>query len=326
MPMSKKDTIQETLDELAGARQDPTAPESLARLEAALGHESARVVARAADLAAELDARALVPHLAAAFARLMSLDAQHDPYCRAKVAIVAALRNLGHEDHDLFRRAARHVQLEPLGQGTVDTAGELRGEAMVALLRSNDREAWVMAAEMLGDPDPNARLGAASAIASLGNAELGIPLLRMRIRIGESDAEVMSAYLVSLLALDPAATMEFVISFLDHPTTWIREAAAVALGESQIPSAFTPLLAFCEFHREERSIGLVAMAMLGTQQALDFLLAEVMSAPLADIRIAVDAMFLYGRTSGVHERLLAALARRGSLECQAVVLEELARE
>lgn len=319
MPMPEHDVVRLVLDELEAVRADPASPRHAARLEAALGHESNRVVARAAELACELRATWLAPLMTAAFARLTTGAARRDPQCHAKLALVDALHGLGCGAGDVFRAGARHVQLEPAGPGggTVDTAGELRGSSIRALIAGNHDGAWELAARALTDADAATRLGAIEAIELSGDAARGVPLLRSKARGGDVHREVMSACLGALLCLD-AGSMAFVASFLDDESEPVCEAAAIALGESQQPGALPPLRAYAARRPGARRLGLMAIALLRTRDAVQYLLDLVAGAPAEVARDAADALLMYRREIGLADRLAAAVAERTRQHLQRV--------
>jgi hypothetical protein len=86
-------------------------------------------VAKAAALAAAHDLLDLREDLARALARLLELSFKADPGSAAKSALAEALDRLAHPDHELFLRASRHVQWEPVWGGRVDAAADLRAVA-----------------------------------------------------------------------------------------------------------------------------------------------------------------------------------------------------
>ncbi len=131
--MARKRALEETLQALRRVREEPGTEASRTELRRVLTSEGAHAVARAASLVAELELEPLVPELVAAFPRFFADLPKSDPGCGAKTAIVEALRRLGQDQGELYRRAARHVQMEPVFGGRVDTAVDLRGAAALAL-------------------------------------------------------------------------------------------------------------------------------------------------------------------------------------------------
>lgn len=113
----KRRPLEETLLALRRVRQAPGSEESQRELRQVLGGEGSHAVARAAALVGELGLEALVPDLVAALPRFFEDPVRADPGCSAKTAIVEALRRLEQDERALYRRAAAHVQKEPVFGG-----------------------------------------------------------------------------------------------------------------------------------------------------------------------------------------------------------------
>ena len=86
----------------------------------------------------QLQLRTLIPDLCAAFERLLADPLKSDPKCWGKDAIAKALKDLGHDDSEIFLKGARHVQREPVWGGEEDTATGVRGSCALALLGCGD--------------------------------------------------------------------------------------------------------------------------------------------------------------------------------------------
>ncbi len=313
MAKSKVDRVQKKLDELAAIRDgDPGSPESLEALGKALESKNNLVAGLAAQISANHELRQLAPAIERAFATFMETPVKRDPQCRAKLAMVEALHRLDHDAEAVFRAGLRHVQREPVWGGTVDTAAPLRALSAIALVDGRYPDVWVPLGEMLADPERSARLGAAEAIARSGNAEIGCPLLRLRLCSGEADPEVFSACLRHLMALDPEGSLQFVVIRLGSDSDWMCEAAALALGESRQPSAFEPLRAFCSYavRAPHRRIGMMAMAMLRSERAWGYLLERIVEGPLSEAREAVDALSVYRHDDKLRASVMQAVEDR----------------
>ena len=92
-------------------------------------------------------------------------------------AIATALHRSGAYEDALFLIGMRWVQREPVWGGTVDVACELRSMCAMALLRLGHPSAATEVAELLADPEPAARAGAAHAIAYSEDARFAPPTL-----------------------------------------------------------------------------------------------------------------------------------------------------
>ena len=123
------------------AREGKGSPAALEALVEVLRSREASAMAKAAAVAAEQDLQELRPELLAACTRLLEAPAKADPGCAAKAALVEALDRLGHPEAELFARAIRHVQEEPVWGGRVDTAIDLRGAGAMGLARLDPPDA-----------------------------------------------------------------------------------------------------------------------------------------------------------------------------------------
>ena len=322
----KRDKVQSALDELALVRRDPTSEANLAQLKTALAHASNIVVADAAQIVSEFEIDSLGEYLAPAFARFMENPSKRDPQCRAKIALARALYKLHSDAEEVFRGGIRHRQLESVMGGKEDTAGELRAICALALVAGHYRDALPQVAELLADPDRNARTGAARAIESSGNADVGMPLLRFKVRSGEPDGQVLAACLGALLALDADTSIEFVTELLDHAEPLTREAAALALGESRLDRALAPLREWSErsMLASDRRVALVAIAMLRTKDAWDYLIELVSAASAERATQAANALAPYRYDQKLCERVLTAAKAREDRQLAAVLAEPFA--
>ena len=123
----------------APAQKPALSPEQKAELRKRIGDRSNLVVAAAAAIAGEGTLVGLAGDLVAAFDRFLVNPLKDDKLCRAKVAIVQALDRMEHQGPDVFLRAARHVQFEPVWGGTEDSAPPLRAAALVATVAGQAR-------------------------------------------------------------------------------------------------------------------------------------------------------------------------------------------
>ena len=245
----KRRPLEETLLALRRARETPQAEESHQELVRVLRGEGSHAVARAAAIVGELGIEALVPDL------------------------VEALRHMEHDDRELYRRGAAHVQLEPVYGGRVDTAVDLRGASALALAETAGADVLVDLANLLADPEPPVRISAARAVSVHGRGS-GIPLLHLKALAGDTERRVVSECLLALLRLDPREELPFVASFLERGDEAAEE-AAVALGESRLAEALPILREWLEPARR-RGLGrvaLLAIASLRRDEAVELLLS-----------------------------------------------------
>ena len=320
----KPDPLEATFARLRAARADPHAPDSLVALREALAARSAHAVQRSAEIARDLELHAVERELAAAFPRFLVEPTRSDKGCVAKTAIAEALFRLGADVPEIFLAGARHVQKEAAWGPPVDTAAGLRGACVMGLVRIGHPEAFELVAEVLADPEAQARIAAAQAV-GYGGSELGAPLLRLKALVGDSEPRVLAECFASLLRIAPVASLPFVARFLESPGEEVRELAALALGEAQLPAAFPLLRDFCAQTRPGETLraGLLALALLRTDEAIAHLLSLVAEAPSRTARQAVGALAIHRERAGFPERIREAARLRADPELSEAVREAL---
>lgn len=178
------------------------------------------MAAEAADLAKARQATDLAPDLAGAFRRFLVEPEKTDKQRRAKLAIAEALREFGHDDEALFWKGARHAQPEPIWGGSQDTAAPLRICCAHALVQLRARGVLPLA-DLLCDPEKPARIGAAQALASHGT-EAAALLLRLKIRCGDEQPEVVGECFAGLIALEPEEGVALAAEYLRADQATIR--------------------------------------------------------------------------------------------------------
>src|SRR5690348_1064785 len=134
--MATRASLDDKLAALRALRGQALTPEQVGELRKRIGDRSNLVVAAAATLAGENALTGLARDLERAFDRFLVNPVKEDKLCRAKIAIVRALDRMEHRAPDVFRKAAEHVQFEPVWGGTEDSAPPLRAAALVALARA----------------------------------------------------------------------------------------------------------------------------------------------------------------------------------------------
>jgi HEAT repeats len=310
--MAKSLKLEETLALLNRIEPDSDPDETIAILRQVLQSKHAIAVARAAKIVSKANLSGLISNLVAAFERLMLNAAAVDPSCIAKKEIAEALYRLDYSQETLFLNGIRHVQMESAWGGKVDTASGLRGICALGLVRMNYPEVMVELADLLADSEPEARIGAARAIAYSENPQ-GVPLLRLKVKVGDKDPQVLSECFMGLLKLAPAQSLTLVAEFLNRPEAQICEMAALALGESRLQAAFSILRDWWQRTRnaELRQSALLAIAMLRQDAALEFLLALVTEGKLAEAKEAVVALDLYRQDRHLWQRICVAIEQRG---------------
>jgi len=192
----KRDRTQEQLDQLRDIRGQAAA--SIPALEDALRSTSNYVVAKVAAIIEDEALRQMTSQLLAAFDRFMPDAPRIDKGCAATTAIVKALSALDYRDPAPYRRGIRHHQNE--GLGPIDVATELRGACAMGLAQTNDDRAMDELVLLLTDSEAPARLSAARAIGCRNDAT-GIPVLMLKVHLGDREVEVLAECMASILAI-----------------------------------------------------------------------------------------------------------------------------
>jgi HEAT repeat protein len=311
MPSRK---IEQQLEILNSVRDSTRSDATLLAIRKVLRNRVNLVVAKAAAIAAHLQARAVVPDLLQAFDRFCENAAETDPKCWAKEALCKALRDLGHDESAAFLRGLRHVQMEPIWGTTVDTAATLRGTCALALLQCTDltREdkLWhVMRA--LTDRESTVRTDAARALGELSGVEAAL-LLRLKARMGDREPAVTGQVLEAVLDVEGNAGVPFVAEFLTSAEEELREEAALALGASRLPAAMTALIEAWTHrgNRDGREAILRGLSASRQESALNFLLDIIRQGSEREALAALDALQLHRDSVEISKQVAEAVASR----------------
>jgi HEAT repeat protein len=307
--------LEQEVQALSALRDRPLDADAHAQLARALDSRSSAVVAVAANVISHAAAAQYVPALGTAFDRFMLRATETDKGCLAKTAIARALLATSADCDALWLRAIRHVQLEPIWGGRQDTAVELRGIAAAALVQSDYPDVMVELTRLLADGEVMARVGAAQALGATRHVGAATPLLRFKVLSGDPDSRVIAACLSSLLGAAPEASLSFVAERLDAADPVLREAAAIALGESRLPGAFEPLAAAAERAATEsdRRAALLGIALLRSERGHAHLLGLVAEAPHAVARLALEALAVFRHDATLRARVMQVAVNRAAL-------------
>ena len=162
--MARQD-VRERLAALEATCDQAEPEDVLKALRTALQARHRLLVARAAELTASRLLYDLEPDLREAFDRLRVDPLKRDAGCIAKGAIVRALVALDCLDAELYIAGIHYRQLEPVWGGRMDTAVDLRVSCAMGLVGTSHSRALMHLVDLLYDPEPRARGGAARAIA-----------------------------------------------------------------------------------------------------------------------------------------------------------------
>jgi hypothetical protein len=288
--------IEEHLEQLSRMRGLPAA-EAAQPLRSALQSRFNVVVAKAAKIAGESEARQVIPDLLIAYDRLFEDPVKRDPQCWGKNAIARALHDMQYAEAAPYLRGARHVQMEPVWGGSEDTAGTLRAICLLALPGCGDiRREQILRflVDALAEPDPAVRSDAARAIAAMGGDDSAL-LLRLKARLGDKEPAVIGQVFESLLALERSQALAFVSGFLHGGGGEIAEEAALAIGSARMEQGTGFLLTAFEqaTAAEYRHTILRALSLSRQDPAIDFLRALAEEGPTPDRDGARAALALF---------------------------------
>jgi HEAT repeat protein len=262
----------------------------------------------------EFELEQLKDDLIVAFERYMANSWQKDKGCAAKTAIAEALYRTGCTQESIYLQGIHYRQLEPVYGGREDTAAKLRVVCALGLVRMNYPQVMSELADLLADPEPEARTGAVRAVGYAGQ-EAGVPLLRFKVRTGDEKTEVLHECFNALLRLSPGSSLPFVAGFLDDEEITICEAAAIALGESRMAEAFDILKTSWEKRLDPdlRRTELLAMALLRHESAIEFLLSLVADGSATNARDAMAALGMYQGDEEVWRRVQVLVDARSDV-------------
>ncbi len=307
--MPRRPTLEDRLARLSALLAEPDADAARRELAKSLGERGNHLVAKAAEITAELGVDELATDLAAAFDRFM-VDPEHaDKGCVAKSAIVRALVDLEAAEVDVYLRGVRHRQPEPAYGGAVDTAVPVRSWSAQGLLIAGHPDLGLEMTELLVDPETPVRVAAVRVLAASGRIEAE-PMLRLKAHLGDSEPEVTSEALAGLLAMAPRRSLPFTARFLASGEAAVVEAAAMALGESRLEEAF-PLLAERYRRGADRRLEqtlLIAISMLRREPGFEYLLSLVKDGDQGRAIQAIVALAIHRRDSAVCEQTATAIA------------------
>jgi hypothetical protein len=287
-----------------------------ALLQRALSHAHYRVLARAAEAAADGLHYALEPALMTAFERLAALDHKRDPGCLAKGAIARALVALDCLSADFFRQGIRLRQLEPVWGGRIDTAADVRATCAMGLAVSGAADALLDLVDLLVDPEHRVRSGAVRAIACT-EPRAAEAVLRAKALLGDVEAEVGGECFQALLVVAPDTAPAFVGRWLEgapDADAQLAELAALALGESKLDAAVALLRARWEaepLRGQRQRVLLRAAALARTPLALEWLFGLAADADTATVQQVIEELAVHRRQQRIRDALRERLTARG---------------
>jgi HEAT repeat protein len=302
--MAKRPSLDDKLALIRRLRDRDPSAEVMAELKRAIEDRSNLVAAAAATIAGDQRLIELAAPLESAFSRFVADPLKTDKLCRAKLAIVQALDKFEHGKPEVFFQAARHVQMEPVWGGSEDTAAPLRAVALLGLARIDPDGLLTLLVDSLADPEKEVRMAAAQALGYHGSETASL-LLRLKVRVGDREPDVLSECFSGLLACAPQENFPLVAGFLDPNQVPLCEAALLAMGRSRLPEAFEAIRAFWERQPPMvlRETILLALAMLRLPAATDFLIDLVASGPEPAALAALSALKIHAHDPRLRQRV-----------------------
>jgi HEAT repeat protein len=170
----------------------------------------------------------------------------------------------------------------------------------------------------MANPARDVRIAAAVALGAVGTEGAGL-VLRLKVRLGDKDPDVLSECLGGLLAVDPRENLPLVAAYLDPGNAVACEAAAMALGRSRLAEALNPLKDCLQRSdsAELRQHLLLAIAILRRPAATDYLMELVASEPEPTAIDALSALRIYKDDPRLRERIARLVHERESPPLQA---------
>lgn len=166
--------------------------------------------------------------------------------------------------------------------------------------------------DLLYDPEPRARRGAARAIAC-AEPIAAEAVLRAKALGDDEEPEVTADCLAALLEVAAEDALDFVAGFLDAPNDALVGMAALALGASSLDGALEHLRARWEaepFKRDQDRMLLRGAALHRSEAAFTWLLEIVASGDLTSAEVVIDELATYRDTSQTRKRLHDAVLER----------------
>jgi hypothetical protein len=327
--MAKSKKLDEAIAQLDSIRDDPHSDRAATILRQLLVGKQALPAANAAKLIADGGLRSLIPALLAAFPYWLEDPIQRDPGCNAKFRIAEALYRLEVPSDEVFLAGIRHVQREPVWGGQEDTACSLRNVCALGLVKSSYGDVMLELADLLADPEQSVRSGAVRAIAYSGRLE-ALPLLRFKLQVGDAELSVMEECFGAALAVDPDRSLCLIAKLFLAPKSLaqrllagersidgaLAEMAVLAIGEAKPTGALAVLQ---QFWRESLALelkqsALLAIAMLRTKPAIQFLKTVLAERPLPEAIAALEALRLYEQDSIVWETVEILVEQRSETQ------------
>lgn len=309
--MKKRTSFEAAYDTLSRIGRGPMSDDAMSALRGALSGRTSLLASLAADIVAHRNIHDLIPDMISAFDYYLAGGAKVDKQCSAKISIINALNKLDYLGNEVFRKGARHIQMEPVFGGHVDTAVQLRSGCAYGLARTSDPEAVYILTELLVDADPGVRSAAAKALTYLGLPESEV-LLRLKVLTGDKEPGVTRDCFDGLMAMAPDRSLDFVARYLQSEDPAISQYAALAVAGSRLPRAFEVLRECWDtlVLPAAKTVLLVPIALIRRDEAFEFLVDVVRTSDKRVAAEAISALCMYTDSDSVRQIREAVESRR----------------
>jgi HEAT repeat protein len=287
----------------------------------ALDQKNNRIVAKAAKLCEEKLLYPLEAALMQSYQQQLRLD---DKNCIAKSAIMRALVALDCHEVDFYLAGLQYVQNEPGWGGPSDSAVDIRCSSAMGLMATAYPRAMLALVNLLNDPEPNARIGAARAV-SYGLSYEAALVLRQKLFCGDEEPEVLGECMSSLLSVEPEQSLPIITAYLNHDDDDLFELAALALGDSHQEPALQTLqhcwkTAFAiEEHR--RRVLFKAITLHRSQTALEWLLEKIETNDAGLLEMGIELLAIHKHKAQVKDRMATTVEKHGNRRHHALYRE-----
>ncbi len=323
----KKDPLKEALQKISQVRSEGISEKGILALQVTIRKQSGVVVAKAAELAADWNATELIKDLLATFYRLQEDGLNHDPQCWGKTAIIKALYELAHQDPKVFIDACRTVQLEPVYGGKSDTATSVRMAAIQVLVQLplvDLTTVMMVLADLLADESAKVRSETVRACVYM-QPLLVAPLLRLKIRLGDTEPRVMGVCFDTLLLLVPESeTVGLVLGYASPkpvikrfaPSHDVLQAEAVAsLASSSVAEAIKEVIGLYPKLKDMQlqRVMFTALGVSPLEEAVRFLLQRLKEGDASEAKWALEALKSKSHNESLRDSIVEILQKRNDL-------------
>lgn len=291
------------------------------KIKEALSQKNNRIVAKAAKLCEEKLLYSLETELIKSYQSQLK---QADKNCIAKSAIMRALVALDCHEVDFYLAGLRYVQNEPVWGGQNDTAVDIRCSSAMGLISTSYPRAMLELVNLLNDPEPNARIGAARAI-SYGLSYEAALVLRQKLFCGDKEPEVLGECMSSLLSVESEQSLPVITAYLNNDDDDLFELAALALGDSHQESALEALqhcwkTTFAIEEHRRRTL-FKAITLHRSQTALDWLLEKIETNDAGLLEMGIELLAIHKHRTHVKDHMATIVETFGNRRHHALYRE-----